>query len=102
MAKILTQERGGPDHVYSLHEPQTYCIGKGNDRAKYEFDTKVTLSIDPNRGVIVGALNHQHHVYDGHVTAEARDQIQESDRHQAYGDGGRPGLPWDRGRSCHG
>ena len=77
MAKILTQERGGSDHVYSLHEPQAYCIGKGKDRAKFEFGTKVTLSIDPKSGVIVGALNHQHHVYDGHVTAEARDQIQD-------------------------
>lgn len=77
MTQILTQGRGGPDHIYSLHEPQTYCIGKGKDRAKYEFGTKVTLAIDPVSGVIVGALNHQQNVYDGHVTPEARDQIQD-------------------------
>jgi len=77
MSKILTQGRGGPEHIYSLHEPQTYCIGKGKDRAKYEFGTKVTLAIDPASCVIVGALNHQQNVYDGHITAEARDQIQD-------------------------
>ena len=77
MTKILTQGRGGPDHIYSLHEPQAYCIGKGKDRAKYEFGTKVTLAIDPTTCVIVGALNHQQNVYDGHVTADAREQIED-------------------------
>ena len=79
MTQILTQGRGGPDHIYSLHEPQAYCIGKGKgkDRAKYEFGTKVTLAVDPVSGVILGALNHQQNVYDGHVTPEASDQIQD-------------------------
>ena len=77
MTQILTQGRGGPDHIYSLHEPQAYGIGKDKDRSKSEFGTKVTLAIDPVSGVIVGALNHHHTVYDGHVPPEARDQIQD-------------------------
>lgn len=75
MSKILTQGRGGPEHIDSLHEPQASCIGKGKDRAKDEFGTKVTLAIDPANCIIVGVLNHQQNIYDGHVTAEARDQI---------------------------
>lgn len=53
MTQILTQGRGGPDHIYSLHELQAYSIGKDKDRAKYEFGTKVTLAIDPVSGEIV-------------------------------------------------
>ena len=45
MSKILTQGRGGPEHIYSLHEPQTYCIGKGKDRAKYEGSSGITVGM---------------------------------------------------------
>ncbi len=55
MQQIFTQGGGGPEHTYSLYEPQTYCIGKGKDRAKYEFGTKVTIAIDSHSGVIVAA-----------------------------------------------
>lgn len=73
---ILIQGRGGPDHIYSLHEPDVRCIGKGKDHKQYEFGTKVTLAIDPKSGVIVGAMNHAKNVYDGHVTAEVSEQIE--------------------------
>ena len=77
MRWVLVQRAGGPEHIYSLHEPQTYCIGKGKDRVQYEFGTKVSLAIDPHSGVIVGAMNHAKHRHDSHVMAEVSGQIED-------------------------
>jgi IS5 family transposase len=76
MDVILHQKRGGPDHIYSLHEPDVRCIGKGKDHKQYEFGTKVTLAIDYRRGVIVAAMNHAKNIYDAHATAEISEQIE--------------------------
>ena len=76
MERILTQGQGGPDHVYSLHEPQTRCIARGKDNAQFEFGTKISLAIDPHSGVIVAAMNHHKNCYDGHTTAEVSEQIE--------------------------
>jgi IS5 family transposase len=76
MDVILAQGRGGPEHIYSLHEPEVRCIGKGKDHKQYEFGTKVSLAIDPHSGVIVGAMNHAKNIYDGHATAEISEQIE--------------------------
>jgi IS5 family transposase len=76
MDVILHQERGGPDHIYSLHEPDVRCIGKGKDHKQYEFGTKVTLAIDHRSGVIVAAMNHAKNIYDARATAEISEQIE--------------------------
>jgi len=76
MKWILVQNAGGPGHIYSLHEPQVYCMAKGKDRAQYEFGTKVTLAIDPKSGVIVGAMNHARNSHDSHVMSEVSGQIE--------------------------
>lgn len=76
METILVQGRGGPDHIYSVHEPDVRCIGKGKDSKQYEFGTKVSLAIDPKSGVIVAAMNHAKNIYDGHATAEISEQIE--------------------------
>jgi IS5 family transposase len=91
MQWVLVQPAGGPEHIYSLHEPQTYCIGKGKDRVQYEFGTKVTLAIDPHSGVIVGAMNHAKHRHDSHVMAEVSEQIESitgAKPHEMIGDHG--------------
>lgn len=76
MQWVLVQEAGGPEHIYSLHEPQVYCMAKGKDRAQFEFGTKVTLAIDPKSGVIVGAMNHAKNRHDSHVMSEVSGQIE--------------------------
>ena len=77
METILVQKQGGPDHIYSVHEPEVRCIGRGKDQKQYEFGTKVSLAIDPHSGVIVGAMNHGKNIYDGHATAEVSQQIED-------------------------
>ena len=38
--RVLKQKRNDKDKVYSLHEPEVKCIGKGKERKKYEFATR--------------------------------------------------------------
>ena len=33
------------DKVYSLHEPQVYCLSKGKERKKYEFGAKALMDL---------------------------------------------------------
>ena len=38
--KIVAQKRNSTNKIYSIHEPQVYCISKGKDNKKYEFVSK--------------------------------------------------------------
>ncbi len=75
MDRILTQGIGGPDRVYSLHEPEAYCIAKGKDHKLFEFGTKVSIAIDAQSGVILTAMNHAKNIYDGHTFGELTEQM---------------------------
>ena len=35
--KLLVQEKNTKKKIYSLHEPEVCCIGKGKDHVRYEF-----------------------------------------------------------------
>jgi IS5 family transposase len=74
--KVLTQEVGGPDHIYSLHEPDVYCLAKGKDHKLYEFGSKVSVAVDAESGIIVGAFNCTTNRYDGHTVPDALEQIE--------------------------
>ena len=47
--KIRLQERNTPKKIYSLHESEVCCMGKGKDRVRYEFGQKVAVVIT-NKG----------------------------------------------------
>jgi len=64
-SRILPQKRGDKQKIYSLHEPEVYCISKGKDHKKYEFGTKASIVLTKHSGIIVGALN-IHNQFDGH------------------------------------
>lgn len=55
--RVLAQERGTKDKIYSLHEPDTACIAKGKAHKMYEFGSKVTIIRGSKSGVILGALS---------------------------------------------
>ena len=54
--KVLSQKRNSKNKIYSLHEPQVYCVSKGKDHKKYEFGAKASIVLTKNSGIIVGAL----------------------------------------------
>ena len=68
---LQKQQRHSKGKVYSLHAPETECIGKGKAHKPYEFGCKVsvTTNVNPARGghfvLHIGAL-HQN-PFDGHT-----------------------------------
>jgi IS5 family transposase len=72
--KVLGQQRGDREKVYSLHEPEVYCISKGKEAKKYEFGTKASVCLTKNSGIIVGAMNIRNQ-YDGHSLPEVLEQV---------------------------
>jgi len=65
-SRILGQERDSKNKIYSLHEPDTYCIAKGKAHKKYEYGKKASVVLTQNTGIIVGAMVFEKNIYDGH------------------------------------
>lgn len=68
--KVLLQERKDKDKIYSLHEPDVYCVAKGKAHKKYEFGSKASVAITAESGIIVSAVSHPKNIYDGHTLPE--------------------------------
>ena len=68
--RVLNQKRTDNNKVYSLHEPQVYCIGKGKDHKAYEYGAKASVVSTAKRGIILAAVNHQRNVHDSHTLPE--------------------------------
>jgi IS5 family transposase len=61
--KALTQEKNDKNKIYSIYEPQVYCISKGKANKKYEFGSKIGIIIN-KMGVIVAATNFETNMHD--------------------------------------
>lgn len=72
--RVLRQKPGDKDKVYSLHEPQVYCLSKGKEHKKYEFGSKASVVMTKTHGVIVGAVAHEENLYDGDALRPALEQ----------------------------
>jgi IS5 family transposase len=73
--RVLSQERHTKNKIYSLHEPEVLCIGKGKERKKYEFGSKVGLVMTKDGGILVGAKNFSRNVYDGDTLESLLSQV---------------------------
>ena len=71
--KFVKNEKYNGHKIYSIHEPDTFCICKGKDHKKYEFGNKVSIARTYD-GLIVGALSFRNE-YDGHTLAPQLDQV---------------------------
>ena len=67
--KFVNGEKYDEHKIYSLHEPDVLCIGKGKDHVKYEFGNKVSITRLWN-GIIIGAMSFRNE-YDGHTIDRA-------------------------------
>ena len=72
--RALGQRR--EDKVYSLHEPQVYCLSKGKDHKKYEFGCKSSIAVTREGGVVVAAISHEKNQHDSRTLDEVLDQIE--------------------------
>lgn len=75
--QILSQTKKSKNKIYSIHEPQVYCISKGKEHKKYEFGSKASIVVTKNSGVIVGAVSFSENIFDGHTLPEVLKQSEE-------------------------
>lgn len=71
--KVINQKRGDKDKIYSLHEPDIYCVGKGKDHKPYEYGRKASVVTTAKSGVIVGVQSHDEHQHDSKTLKSALD-----------------------------
>lgn len=71
---VLSQRRNSRNKIYSIHEPEGQCIGKGKEHKKYEFGNKVSI-IRSVTGIILGAMSFRNE-YDGHTIEPSLEQAE--------------------------
>jgi IS5 family transposase len=74
--RVLSQKREDKDKVYSLHEPDVKCYAKGKEHKKFEFGSKVSILVDQNTGIIMGAINFTETLHDSKTLPEALEQYE--------------------------
>ncbi len=75
--RILKQQKNDKNKIYSLHEPDVYCIAKGKDHKAYEYGNKVSIASTARSNVIVGVVSHEKNMHDGHTLPEVLDQVKQ-------------------------
>jgi transposase, IS5 family len=71
MARMVRQQRGDKNKVYSLHEPAVSCIAKEKAHKKYELGSKVYVASWSGSHVVVGITSFVGHPQDGTTLANA-------------------------------
>ena len=62
--RVLGQQPNDHDKIYSLHEPDVYCIAKGKDHKPYEYGNKVSIAATAKTNIIVGVASHDRNLHD--------------------------------------
>ena len=57
--RVLNQQLNDRNKIYSLHEPDVYCIAKGKDHKPYEYGNKVSIAATAKTNIIVGVVSHE-------------------------------------------
>ncbi len=74
--KILTQQKGDKNKIYSIHEPEVSCIAKGKEAKKFEFGNKSGIVLTKTTKIVVGAIAFENNPYDGHTLEEHLEQTE--------------------------
>jgi IS5 family transposase len=67
--QVLQQTRHTKNKIYSLHEPETACIAKGKAHKKYEYGSKVGLTLTMKTRIITAVEVFKGSPYDGKTVA---------------------------------
>ena len=64
--RVLAQNPKDTNKVYSLHEPNIYCVGKGKgkDHKPYEYGRKASVVATQKDHIIVGVASHDENEHD--------------------------------------
>jgi len=74
--KILNQQKGDKNKVYSIHEPEVSCIAKGKEAKKFEFGNKTGIVLTKTTKIVVGAIAFENNPYDGHTLEQHLEQTE--------------------------
>jgi IS5 family transposase len=74
-AKVLAQKKDDKHKIYSLHEPDVYCMSKGKSHKPYEYGCKVSLGVTAQTGVIVAVTSFEENKNDFHTLEQTLEQI---------------------------
>jgi IS5 family transposase len=73
--KILLQQKKDSHKIYSLHEPDVYCMSKGKAHKPYEFGCKVSLALTAKTGIVVGITSFEENKSDVHTLQQTLSQV---------------------------
>lgn len=76
--RVLKQKIKDTHKIYSLHEPQVYCIGKGKDHKQYEYGSKASIASTAKGNLIVGVVSHEQNLHDSHTLPEILHHVETS------------------------
>ena len=65
--RVLKQQPKDTNKIYSLHEPQVYCVAKGKDHKQYEYGSKASIASTARSNIIVGVVSHEQNLHDSHT-----------------------------------
>ena len=102
--RVLSQKRGDSDKIYSLHEPDVKCYSKGKEHKKFEFGSKVSILVDQNTGIIMGAINFTQTLHDSKTIPEVLEQYERLNGKEAkdvFVDRGYKGIKQYKGATIH-
>ena len=102
--RVLSQKRGDSDKIYSLHEPDVKCYSKGKEHKKFEFGSKVSILVDQNTGIIMGAINFTQTLHDSKTMPEVLEQYERLNGKEAkdvFVDRGYKGIKQYKGATIH-
>lgn len=68
--RVIAQKKNDSNKIYSLHEPQVYCIAKGKDHKPYEYGTKASIVSTAKGGIILSAVSHSENIHDSKTLDE--------------------------------
>ncbi len=74
--KILIQQKGDKNKIYSIHEPEVSCIAKGKEATKFEFGNKSGIVLTKTTKIVVGAIAFENNPYDGHTLEQHLEQTE--------------------------
>ncbi len=93
--RVLNQERGDSNKIYSLHEQEVSCIAKGKSGIPYEYGNKASIATTQNGNIIVAAVSFQGNPHDSKTldkTLEQHQRVTGVEAASANVDRGYPGV----------
>ena len=76
--RIFKQQPKDTNKIYSLHEPQVYCVAKGKEHKQYEFGSKASIASTAQGNLIVGVVSHEQNQHGSHTLPEILRHVEAS------------------------